>query len=86
MAKEKGVAGYPKEVLRDLIDGKLETERIKEIMVKPKDAGRFEKVIEILQERVSWKEQILLPISDRLFIVQKGKERIVLRNRRNLWV
>jgi acetone carboxylase gamma subunit len=68
---------YLKEFLEDLIDGKLDAKRIKEVMVRPKDPDRFEKLIEVLQGRVPWEEKILLPLSDRLFIVQKGKERIV---------
>ena len=31
----------------------------------------------ILQGRVAWKEKILLPLAEHLYIVQKGKERIV---------
>jgi len=75
MAIEK--TSYSKEVLKDLIDGKLSKDRIRQIMIDAKDAERFEKIIEMLQEEMSWKERILLPLSDRLFIVQKGKERIV---------
>ena len=42
-----------------------------------KDRDRFEKYIEILQDRVSWQDRILLPIAEHLFIVQKNKDRIV---------
>lgn len=68
---------YPKEVLGNLIDGKLDWERTKSIISGYKDEDRFEKYIEILSERVSWKEKILLPLTDDLFIVAKGGERIV---------
>jgi acetone carboxylase gamma subunit len=68
---------YSKDDLRDLYDGKLPWERVKEIMSKPKDDDRFDKYIEILQERVNWKERILLPLGEHLYIVQKGRERIV---------
>ncbi len=68
---------YSKEDLKDLYDGKLPWEKIKEIMSRPKDDDRFEKYVEILQERVPWKERILLPIGEHLYIVQKGAQRIV---------
>jgi acetone carboxylase gamma subunit len=68
---------YTKDDLKDLYDGKLPWEKVKEIMSKPKDDDRFDKYIEILQERVSWEERILLPLGEHLYIVQKGGERIV---------
>ena len=68
---------YTKDDLKDLYDGKLPWEKVKEIMSKPKDDDRFDKYIEILQERVPWEERILLPLGEHLYIVQKGGERIV---------
>ncbi|MGD9762828.1 MAG: acetone carboxylase subunit gamma [Candidatus Binatia bacterium] len=68
---------YPKDVIRDLIDGKLPWQTTKKIMSDFKDEGRFEIYLEILQSRVAWPERILLPIGEHLYIVQKGPERIV---------
>lgn len=68
---------YTKTDLRDLYDGNLRWEKVKEIMSQPKDDDRFEKYIEILQERVPWSEKILLPIGEHLSVVQKDGERIV---------
>ena len=68
---------YPKDLIRDLIDGRLPWQTTKQIMSDFKDDGRFETYIEILQERVPWKERILLPIGEHLYIVQKGGDRIV---------
>ena len=68
---------YAKDVIRDLIDGKLPWQTTKPIMSDFKDEERFEIYLEILQERVPWKERILLPIGEHLYIVQKGQERIV---------
>ena len=68
---------YTKEDLKDLYDGNLRWEKVKEIMSRPKDDDRFDKYVEILQERVPWPEQILLPISEHLYVVQKGRERLV---------
>lgn len=69
--------GYPKDLIRDLIDGKLPPEMVKQIMSAPKDEDRFQKVLEIEQERVPWKEKILVPLQEHLYVVQKGKEKIV---------
>jgi acetone carboxylase, gamma subunit len=68
---------YPQDVVADLIDGKLPWEQTKRIMSAFKDKDRFDKYIAVLQERVEWEEQILLPIGEHLAIVQKGAERVV---------
>jgi acetone carboxylase gamma subunit len=67
----------PKAVLKDLIEGKLSPEEIREIQRRPKDENVFSKILEIEQERVSWPEPILAPLQEHLYIVQKGRERIV---------
>ncbi|HVA41127.1 MAG TPA: acetone carboxylase subunit gamma [Candidatus Binataceae bacterium] len=67
----------PKEVLRDLIEGKLDWVRIKQIMSSPKDPDRFSKYLALAQERVRWKEKILLPYGEHLYIVVKQGGRIV---------
>ena len=68
---------YDKETISDLIDGKLKWKRLKEIISSEKDADRFEKVVEILQERLGWKEKIVLPLSEHLYIVEKNKKYII---------
>ena len=68
---------YSKEDLRDMYQGTLPWNKTFEIMSKPKDDDRFDKYIEILQERVSYSEKILMPLGEHLNIVQKGTERIV---------
>jgi acetone carboxylase gamma subunit len=68
---------YDKEDLKDMFDGRLPWDKVKQIMSSPKDDDRFDKYIEILQERVSWAERILMPLGEHLFIVQKGDERVV---------
>jgi acetone carboxylase gamma subunit len=68
---------YSKEVIRDLIEGKLPWSRTKSIISGYKDGDRFDKYVEILQEKVPWPERILLPLTDELYIVQKGEERVI---------
>jgi acetone carboxylase gamma subunit len=71
------MAEYDIRELEQLVDGGLLWSRVQEIMKAPKDAGRFEKWVEIQQSRVPWSDKILLPLTTHLFIVAKGKERIV---------
>lgn len=61
--------------LGDLFDGKLPWDRTKAIVSGPKDDGRFQVALEVLQERVSWPERILLPLSEHLYVVEKTGER-----------
>ncbi len=68
---------YHKEIIRDLVEGRLPWERVKWIISGYKDEDRFDKYIEVLQERVPWPERILLPLTDELYIVEKGDERPV---------
>ncbi|RMF25146.1 MAG: acetone carboxylase subunit gamma [Deltaproteobacteria bacterium] len=63
--------------IEQLIDGELPWTRVQEIMKAPKDTDRFDKWIAILQKRVDWDEQILLPLTPVLFIVAKNGSRIV---------
>jgi acetone carboxylase gamma subunit len=67
----------PRKDLEELFDGTLPWESIKQIISRPKDDDRFERALEFLQERVAWPERILLPLSERLYVVQKERERIV---------
>lgn len=71
--------GFPdKELLKDLIDGKITDQSIiRRVMSEPKDPDRFQKYIEILQEKVKWKEPIIMPLGLHLYIVQKDHELIV---------
>lgn len=71
------VSEFPKELIADLIDAKLPWPDTKRIMSAFKDPGRFETVVEILQEKVEWDEQILMPLGEHLYVVQKGSERPV---------
>lgn len=68
---------YDDTTIADLIDGALEWPKLKEIISRPKDPERFDQIVRILQDRVSWDEPILLPLAEHLYIVQKGPERIV---------
>ena len=68
---------YDKKTLERMIDGELTWEELKPIIAGRKDPDRFDKIIEILQERVPWDEKILLPIHEHLYVVSKEGQRIV---------
>jgi len=57
-----------KDTLRDLVDEKLPRAQVRAIQSGFKDADRFDKYLEILQERVSWPERIVLPFGEHLYI------------------
>jgi acetone carboxylase, gamma subunit len=68
---------WPKGLIKDLIEGRLDPETVRTIQVRPKDPDRFEKVLEIEQSRVSWSEKIILPLQEHLYVVLKGNDRVV---------
>jgi acetone carboxylase gamma subunit len=59
-----------KDTLRDLVDEKLPRNQVRSIQSSYKDPDRFEKYLEILQERVDWEDQIVLPFGEHLYIVR----------------
>jgi len=67
-----------KKTLADLLEGNLSLEEIIEIVRKPKDKNRFETLLEIEQERVTWDDSILVVLQEHLYVVRKAdKSRIV---------
>jgi acetone carboxylase gamma subunit len=68
---------YTDKQIRDLLDGALPWAQLHQIMSAYKDAGRFQAYRRILQERVSWPDRILLPLTDRLYIVDREDGAVV---------
>ena len=69
---------WNKKELTMLVEGTLPWTSAKRMMSSPKEEGRFEKILEILQEKVSFPDKILLPIAEHLYIVETGKgDRVV---------
>ena len=58
------MSSYSKEVIRDLAAGTLPWLQTKRIMSAYQDEDRFFKIISVYQDRVSWKERILLPVGE----------------------
>ena len=71
------MAEFLKEDIEKLIDGVLPWPAVQEMLKSPKDPNRFDKYVEIQQDRVQWREPILLPLTPKLFIVAKDGSRIV---------
>ena len=71
------MADFHKADVEKLMDGVLAWPAVQEMMKSPKDVDRFDKYVEILQERVEWDDVILLPLTPALFIVAKDGERVV---------
>ncbi|MBD3254555.1 MAG: acetone carboxylase subunit gamma [Candidatus Lokiarchaeota archaeon] len=68
---------YDEYTLERMIDGDLAWEELKQIIAETKDPDRFDKIVKILQKRVSWGEKIILPLHEHLYIVVKDGKRIV---------
>jgi acetone carboxylase, gamma subunit len=69
-----------KEMLADLIDGKLEDDYVQRLQrLRRKDETRLLRYLEVLQDRVPWPNRILLRLNDHLYIVRRedGTGRIV---------
>src|SRR5207247_4486697 len=56
------------DTLRDLVDEKWPRGQVRAIQSGYKDADRFDKYVEILQERVDWPDPIVLPFGEHLYI------------------
>jgi acetone carboxylase gamma subunit len=59
------------QTLSDLVDERLPRGQVRSIQSAFKDPGRFDAYLELLQQRVSWDDPIVLPFGEHLFIVAK---------------
>jgi acetone carboxylase gamma subunit len=63
-----------KETLADLLDEKLSRRAVKDIQSGIKDPDRFDKWLELLQERVDYDEPIVLPYGEGMNIVRRAAD------------
>ena len=62
-----------KGIIEQLVEGTIDDDNVDRLLKLPKkDSDRFFTYIEVLQDRVSWNDPILLRLSDKLYIVSKG--------------
>ena len=71
------MAQFHKADIEKLIDGVLPWPATQDMLKSPKDTNRFDKYVEIMQERVEFKDPILLPLTPSLFIVATDEGRVV---------
>lgn len=64
--------------LADLLDGRLPWQQLKGVMSGTKDPGRFDLYLQVLQERASFQDMILLPLAEHLFVVARNGQRVVI--------
>jgi acetone carboxylase gamma subunit len=69
--------GPTKDELGALIDGELDWSRTKQLVSGYKDPGRFDILLEVFEEQTEFDEEIVLPLSDKLFIVEGADGRPV---------
>ena len=64
--------------LADLLDGKLPWQQLKGVMSGTKDPARFDLYLQVLQERATFEDMILLPLAEHLFVVARNGQRVVI--------
>ncbi|MBQ0725313.1 MAG: hypothetical protein KBT50_07570 [Cycloclasticus sp.] len=65
-------------LLKQLVEGRISDDDVDEMRrMTKKDHQRFWTYLDILQEKVTWDNTILMRLNDHLYIVMRGKERIV---------
>jgi acetone carboxylase gamma subunit len=61
---------YPARMISDLLEGTLPLEEVAQLQ-RDKDPGRFATVLELEQARVPWHYQILVPLQECLYVVER---------------
>jgi acetone carboxylase gamma subunit len=61
-----------RELVRDLLDGRLDSDTLQALQRGEKDPRRRELVIEVEQERVAFSEPIVVCLQEHLFVVDRG--------------
>ncbi len=71
-------ASVGKDLIEQLIDGTIDAENATRLLkMDRKDKDRFINYIAVLQERVSWEDQILMRLGDKVYIViNADKQRV----------
>ena len=65
------------EVTRALVDRDLAWPDLIKLMREPKSPDRFDEMIKAVQASLPWKEKIILPLGENLFIVAKKGKAII---------
>src|ERR1700756_5352832 len=62
---------YTKDQIRNMVDGKLDWDTTLRMLSMPKDSERFQMYVDTLQQKMGWKDRIVLPLGPHLHIVQQ---------------
>jgi acetone carboxylase gamma subunit len=68
---------WPDDVLTQLAEGNLNPDILLEMQRATKEDDRFERINELEQKRVPWKDKIVLCLQENLYIVEKEDKKIV---------
>ncbi len=75
-----GTTAVGEETLAEIADGTIPGPRLRAIQSGFKDADRFNTYLKLLQSRVPWDDEILLPFGEHLFVVKKPDGRRVVKS------
>ena len=64
---------YSKNIIKSLVEGNLPWQTAKQIISGEKDEDRFEKYLEILQEKVPWPDTIVVPLDGQTSILSENR-------------
>jgi len=77
MAEEPGVSS---DLIAQLVEGRITDDDVTRLLKLPrKDRDRFAKYVAVLQSRVSWPDQILLRLGDKLYVVRNAANARVVK-------
>jgi len=78
MASPSEDSKVTEDTLAEIADGKIDGATLRAIQSGFKDADRFDTYLRLLQSRVDWDDEILLPFGEHLYIVKKddGRRRV----------
>jgi acetone carboxylase gamma subunit len=65
------------EITRALVKRELSWQELLKLMREPKSPARFDETIQAYQAVVPWKDQIVMPLGENLFIVAKNGKAII---------
>ncbi len=65
---------YTKKQVHDLVEGTLDWDSVHKMLSMPKDEGRYELYMEVLQDAVTYDDKILLAVGPHLNIVESATD------------
>jgi acetone carboxylase, gamma subunit len=72
--------GISTALIAQLVEGQIDDDNITRLQRLPrKDLDRFVKYIQVLQARVTWPDQILLRLGDKLYVVRNAQNQRVVK-------